>query len=161
MSFIITSGCCRTGSMNLVFYSLDTCLQQRWNNTFHTWNWMHVLDIYLYLVQLLLNLPYLILLHLCYLYMEDRVILDSSVLFLTTSQRMQSTCSLQNLLFTVISPALWSLSASCWELHILQEGSHRTLCDTVISIQMGIITANMTNVLMSKGCTRHHVERMY
>lgn len=49
VSFIITSGYCKTGSMNLVFYSLDTCLQWRWNNTFHIWKWIHVPYIYLYL----------------------------------------------------------------------------------------------------------------
>lgn len=71
VSFIITSGYCKTGSMNLIFYCLDTCLQQRWNNKYHIWNWMHITFIYLYLIQLLLSPPYLILLHLCYLYVED------------------------------------------------------------------------------------------
>lgn len=63
-----------------------------------------------YLIQLLLNLLYLILLCLCYLYMEDRVIWDSCILFLTSLQRMQSIALTQNFLFIVISTAVRSLS---------------------------------------------------
>lgn len=63
-----------------------------------------------HLIQLLLNLSYLILLCLCYLYMEDRVIWDSCILFLTSLQTMKSIALTQNFLFIVISTAVRSLS---------------------------------------------------
>lgn len=90
LSAIDTSGYCKTGSMNLIFYSLYTSYSR--DGIIHSSFEMECISITF--ISLLLNTLYIILVVLCFLYMEDGVIMDSSILSLTTSQRRQSACAL-------------------------------------------------------------------